>query len=273
MANSRQSATIFSPSSKRPTKRTRSSITEHSFQGIASSPRGGSVTYVSGTNCHPCVGSLTMNQTSLSLPVWGRHDVIPHSVASDIGKSVRAQRLYDVDARGARRRQRRRDDRGGQQNKRRGDHWRGTRHPHVQEIAARQTRQRVPGHRASDDPRGRHHGAFGDDTRQEMTRLRSKRQPDAELARAGADGEGENASDADQGNGKSDGRKDTEHDCVETIRSENFGANVFERSGPLNGWVARHVANDPRDRRDERIRICAGVDEEATAKDWTLFKW
>src|SRR5580704_17942750 len=55
MANSRQSATIFSPSSKRPTKRTRSSITEHSFQGIASSPRGGSVTYVSGTNCHPCV--------------------------------------------------------------------------------------------------------------------------------------------------------------------------------------------------------------------------
>src|SRR5712664_520242 len=46
MANSRQSATIFSPSSKRPTKRTRSSITEHSFQGIASSPRGGSVTYV-----------------------------------------------------------------------------------------------------------------------------------------------------------------------------------------------------------------------------------
>src|SRR5260370_35264151 len=58
MANSRQSATIFSPSSKRPTKRTRSSITEHSFQSIASSPRGGSVTYVSGTNCHPCVGSL-----------------------------------------------------------------------------------------------------------------------------------------------------------------------------------------------------------------------
>src|SRR5580700_3961290 len=58
MANSRQSATIFSPSSKPPTKRTRSSITEHSFQGIASSPRGGSVTYVSGTNCHPCVGSL-----------------------------------------------------------------------------------------------------------------------------------------------------------------------------------------------------------------------
>src|SRR5580704_13404558 len=63
MENSRQSATIFSPSSKRPTKRTRLSITEHSFQGIASSPRGGSVTYVSGTNCHPCVGSLRTDPT------------------------------------------------------------------------------------------------------------------------------------------------------------------------------------------------------------------
>src|SRR6266403_4721086 len=58
MANSRQSVTIFSPSSKRPTKRTRSSITEHSFQGITPSPRGGSVTHVSGTNCHPCVRPL-----------------------------------------------------------------------------------------------------------------------------------------------------------------------------------------------------------------------
>src|ERR1700676_1148695 len=47
MANSRQSATIFSPSSKRPTKRTRSSITEHSFQGITPSPKG--------KKCPPCV--------------------------------------------------------------------------------------------------------------------------------------------------------------------------------------------------------------------------
>src|ERR1700674_489115 len=72
MANSRQSATIFSPSSKRPTKRTRSSITEHSFQGIASSLRGGSVTYVSGTNCHPCVGSLRAKLQLLDTgePTW-----------------------------------------------------------------------------------------------------------------------------------------------------------------------------------------------------------
>src|SRR5260370_3450058 len=105
-----------------------------------------------------------------------------------------------------------------------------------------------------------------------MTGLRSKRQPDAELARACTDGEGENASDADEGKGKSDGRKDTEHNCVETIRSENFGANVFEGSGAFNGLVDRHVANDACDRRDERVRIGAGVDEEASAKHWTLFK-
>src|SRR5690242_613765 len=57
MANSRHSAAIFSPSSKRPTKRTRSSITEHSFQGITPSLYREkvspmcpvqSVTYVSG---------------------------------------------------------------------------------------------------------------------------------------------------------------------------------------------------------------------------------
>src|SRR6266403_24546 len=63
MANSRQSVTIFSPSSKRPTKRTRSSITEHSFQGITPSPRGGSFTHVSGTNCHPCVRPLRSSMT------------------------------------------------------------------------------------------------------------------------------------------------------------------------------------------------------------------
>src|SRR5260370_14780690 len=66
MANSRQSATFSSRSSERPTKRTRSSITEHSFQDIASSPRGGSVTYVSGTNCHPCVGSFTDDSVDLT---------------------------------------------------------------------------------------------------------------------------------------------------------------------------------------------------------------
>jgi hypothetical protein len=35
-----------------------SSITEHSFQGIASSPKVGSVTHVSGTMCYLCLRQL-----------------------------------------------------------------------------------------------------------------------------------------------------------------------------------------------------------------------
>src|SRR5579884_1001445 len=55
-----------SPSSRRRTKRMRSSITEHSFHGIHTSPlklqlQGESVTHVSGTMCHLCVGTLTFN--------------------------------------------------------------------------------------------------------------------------------------------------------------------------------------------------------------------
>lgn len=53
---------MASPSSRRATKRRRSFITEHSFQGISTSrsqERKG-VTHVSGTICHLCLGSLAM---------------------------------------------------------------------------------------------------------------------------------------------------------------------------------------------------------------------
>src|SRR5690606_26657985 len=62
MPNSRHSSLIGSPSSRRTTKRIRSSITEHSFHGIDTSrmrSHAGGVTYVSGTECHPCLGPLT----------------------------------------------------------------------------------------------------------------------------------------------------------------------------------------------------------------------
>src|SRR6266699_7099716 len=54
--------------------------------------------------------------------------------------SLRAERLYHIDARGACRRQPRRDDCGGQQHERREDHRQDARHLQVWEIAARQTR-------------------------------------------------------------------------------------------------------------------------------------
>src|ERR1700749_4707672 len=56
---------MLSPALNRMTKRTRSSITELSFQGMSLSPPFGrkSVTHVSGTFCYLCLGSLTfLNQ-------------------------------------------------------------------------------------------------------------------------------------------------------------------------------------------------------------------
>src|SRR5579862_1243050 len=56
MPNSRQTSVIASPSSRRPTKHRRSSITELSFHGINTSrPKAKSVTHVSGTICHLCL--------------------------------------------------------------------------------------------------------------------------------------------------------------------------------------------------------------------------
>src|SRR5882762_3742149 len=59
MPNARQTSLIASPSSSRATNRRRSSITEHSFHGIDTSPgKGKGVTHVSGTICHLCLGPL-----------------------------------------------------------------------------------------------------------------------------------------------------------------------------------------------------------------------
>src|SRR5580658_6153678 len=59
MPNSLQSSAIASPASRRATNCSLSSITEHSFQGITTSPlRGESVTYVSGTMCYLCLRPL-----------------------------------------------------------------------------------------------------------------------------------------------------------------------------------------------------------------------
>src|SRR3982074_2420444 len=61
MPNARQTSLIASPSSSRATNRRRSSITEHSFHGIDTSPgKGKGVTHVSGTICHLCLGPLIL---------------------------------------------------------------------------------------------------------------------------------------------------------------------------------------------------------------------
>src|SRR6266705_2763262 len=63
--NSLQSSDIGSPASRRATNCSLSSMTEHSFQGIASSPkRRKSVTYVFGTICYLCLGSVSLQAST-----------------------------------------------------------------------------------------------------------------------------------------------------------------------------------------------------------------
>ena len=78
--------------------------------------------------------------------------------------------------------------------------------------------------------------------------------------------------DAHQGNRQRDGREHAKHQRVQAVRRQHFRADVFESGGMLDGLVGGHVANDPRDRRDQRIRIRVGVDEKATAEHGPFFK-
>src|SRR5438067_98112 len=66
--------------------------------------------------------------------------------------------------------------------------------------------------------------------------------------------------------------KHAEHHRVQTLRGEHFSAGVCERSGPLNWLIRGDLANDPRDRGDQRIGICTCVNEKAAAIERTLFK-
>src|ERR1700756_2734636 len=67
MPNSRQTSVMASPSRSRATKRRRSSITELAFHGIHTSRRtkAESVTHVSGTKCHLCLGPLIIDWAAL----------------------------------------------------------------------------------------------------------------------------------------------------------------------------------------------------------------
>src|SRR6516162_10175135 len=61
MPSSRQRSVMASPSINRATNRRRSSMTEHSLHGIDTSRQEAkSVTHVSGTKCHLCLGLLKM---------------------------------------------------------------------------------------------------------------------------------------------------------------------------------------------------------------------
>src|SRR4029453_16568333 len=176
--------------------------------------------------------------------------------------SFGAESFNNIDARSARRGHHRRDYCDRQQDKRRGGHGKKTRHGYISEIAACYTRTDEAEYRACQDARGCHRGAFGDDIFEKTLRLRPKSQSNSELAHASVDGKREHAGDADHRNRQSDRCEHAKHDRVQTLRAEHFRAGVFQGRGALNGLLHGHAANDPRDRRDQRIRIYTGVDEQ-----------
>ncbi len=104
-----------------------------------------------------------------------------------------------------------------------------------------------------------------------MPRLRSDRQPDAELARPPADRECQDARDADHCNRQRNGREDPEYDGIQPIGREHFRANVFERRSAFYRLVRRHVPNDTADRRHQCVGIPTGVDEQ-TARPSLLLR-
>ena len=97
--------------------------------------------------------------------------------------------------------------------------------------------------------------------------MRTYCQPDTKLTSACTDGKGEHARHTYDRDRQSNCGKPTEHNCVETIGGEHFGADIFERSGVLNGLINRHFTHDARDRCDQNVRINARVHEQPPAKD------
>jgi len=74
------------------------------------------------------------------------------------------------------------------------------------------------------------------------------------------------ACDAHHRNRQRHSREHAKHKRIQTFWSEYFGADVFERGGSFDRLIHRHFANNSGDRRDERIGICAGMDEKPAAK-------
>ena len=102
-----------------------------------------------------------------------------------------------------------------------------------------------------------------------LPRLRANRKPNAEFARSCANGKRQYAGHSDQRNRQRDEREASKHDRVETIRSQNFGAHVFERGG-ASRWAGRRTCRESAgDRRDQRVRIGMRMHEK-TARQKSL---
>ena len=97
--------------------------------------------------------------------------------------------------------------------------------------------------------------------------MRADCEADAEFTGARTNRKGEHARHTYNCDRQSDGGKSAEHNCVESIGGEHFGANVFERRGVLDGLIHRHRAHDARDRRNQCLGINARMYKQPSAKD------
>ena len=206
------------------------------------------------------ISAATMRNTLFSSGDSACHRVTMLAIDSSLESSFGSQRLHDVDARGARRRHQRREDRRGheQRARRRRSAARRASCTSV-DVARRPARASTkpptapattpapaitapsPSTRVS-----RWRGADPIASRMPNSRVRALTEnastpatPTTAIASATA---GEAA----------------EHERVQPIRREHFGAHVVQRRRALDRLIGRQLADDPRDRRHQRVRIrCA----------------
>jgi hypothetical protein len=155
----------------------------------------------------------------------------------------RPERLHDVDPGRARRGQQRRDHGRAEQHDGRGQHRDDTRQLHVLNETPDDPRQRKTAQRAGDHADRRHDSAFGEHGGEDRPRLRADGHPDAELARAAADREREDAGDADDSDRERNAGEAAEDNRIQPIRGEHLGPNVLERARVLNGLIGSQLAN------------------------------
>ncbi len=86
---------------------------------------------------------------------------------------------------------------------------------------------------------------------------------DAELAGAAADGKGEYAGYTNDGDQQGQRGESTKDNGVEAVWSHDFGANVIEGAGALNGLVRCYFVDFARNGGNERVRIVFGAHKQA----------
>ena len=137
-----------------------------------------------------------------------------------------------------------------------GEEWQHAWQAHVPEIACRhapRTRSRLRHPRRC---RSATMHAPSDRTRmQQAARRRANRQPHAELARPRAHRERQHARDADDRDQQRDAGKSGDDERVQPLGRQHF-RRARPRASPARstGWFGRHLVDDPRHRRHERIR-------------------